>query len=161
MSTLKAGKLQHPDAANSSIEFDASGNITKFVGPSGGADGNVLTKSGTAPAWTSAGAVGGLVLLQAETLTAVSSISLNNVFSAAYENYKIVFSVTTGASGTSSLRLRASAADETGSNYNQQRFSAVGNTTTAVRDTSVTTWFGQGLVATLNYFDITIFRQNG
>jgi hypothetical protein len=116
VSTLKAGKLQHPDAADSSIEFDASGNVTKFVGPSGGADGNVLTKSGTAPAWTSAGAVGGLVLITAETFSAVSSVSVNNCFSATYRTYSIVTTFTnTGAAIT--FRMRSGGSDNSASTY--------------------------------------------
>ena len=117
MSTLKAGKFQHPDAANSSIEFDASGNITKFVGPSGGADGNVLTKSGTAPAWTSAGAVGGLVLITTETFTTSSTVSLNGCFTSTYQNYLLVYYLTTSTDAIISYRHRASAADISLTNY--------------------------------------------
>lgn len=136
MSTLKAGKLQHPDAANSSIEFDASGNITKFVGPSGGADGNVLTKSGTAPAWTSAGAVGGLVLITSETFSAVSSVSVNGCFTSSYDNYQLMLRITSSANVALTARYRASGSDDSTSNYHTQIIQGFSTTAQGARAAS-------------------------
>ena len=118
MSTLKAGKLQHPDAANSSIEFDASGNITKFVGPSGGADGNVLTKSGTTTAWA---APAGLVWIATESFSAVTTLSVNNVFTSSYLNYRLVINAVANNVDLV-LRLRASGTDNTSSDYRRGRY---------------------------------------
>jgi hypothetical protein len=76
VSTLKAGKLQHPDAADSSIEFDASGNVTKFVGPSGGTDGQALLKSGTTTAW---GSVGGKILQVVRTIDSTQRTTTSSI----------------------------------------------------------------------------------
>ena len=59
---------------------------------------------------------GGLVLIDEESFSAVSSVSLNNVFSATYENYLIKANFTTSASNEVAMRLRASGTDAT-TNY--------------------------------------------
>lgn len=56
----------------------------------------------------------GSVLINSTTFTSVSSISVNNVFSSSYRNYKILFDLTTsGNNGWVSLRMRASGTDAT------------------------------------------------
>jgi hypothetical protein len=49
--------------------------------PSGGSNGDLLTKSGTTTAWA-APSVAGLTLITAESFSAVSSVSVNGCFSA-------------------------------------------------------------------------------
>jgi len=85
--------------------------------PSGGSDGNVLTKSGTAAAW-SAPEAAGLTLITAESFSAVSSVSINGCFSATYDNYTMLMRATHSATSIEvELRMRASGTDETGANY--------------------------------------------
>ena len=153
MSTLKAGKLQHPDAANSSIEFDSSGNITKFVGPSGGADGNVLTKSGTAPAWTSAGAVGGLVLITSQSFSAASSVSVDNCFSATYEAYRIVVNIPTNSTTAQlQVRLRNGGSDRSTNYYSSRTFhNSVAGTETNTYQNNTNILNVTGTVASAGY----------
>jgi hypothetical protein len=103
-------------------------------------------------------AIGGFTLITSQVITAVTSVTVNNCFSATYTNYEIIFSVTTGASGSSSFRLRASGTDASGANYNQQRTTFGGTSTSPIRDANASQWFGQGLVATLNYFSMKVFR---
>jgi hypothetical protein len=69
-------------------------------------------------AWV--GISGGLNLVNSTTFSAVSSQSLNSVFSATYDNYRIVISYT--AAGAASpvqvkMRMRASGSDNTGTYY--------------------------------------------
>jgi hypothetical protein len=60
----------------------------------------------------------GLVLLSTSTFTAQASVSFNNVFSATYDNYKILYTQTAqSADNDVFLRLRASGTDNTTSNY--------------------------------------------
>ncbi len=72
------------------------------------------------------------------TFTAVTSLSLNGVFSAAYDNY--VISMRTVASGDSRVdaRLRLSGTDASGSNYTTQYIFAGSTTVDANRYTSET-----------------------
>jgi|LakMenE18May11ns_1017448.scaffolds.fasta_scaffold9550547_2 hypothetical protein len=61
----------------------------------------------------------GLVLLNTTSFSAVASQSINDVFSATYDNYKIIFSdlVSTAASSTITMRLRVSGADNSDNAY--------------------------------------------
>jgi hypothetical protein len=58
---------------------------------------------------------GGLTHIATESFSAVSSVSLNGVFTSEYQNYHILFSRTSGSSTT--MRLRASGTDDSSSNY--------------------------------------------
>lgn len=67
----------------------------------------------------------GLVLLSSTTFSAVSSVSINNCFSANFDNYKLVISA--GLNGPSMLNFRLrTTTDYTAGNYNQGGW-AVGN----------------------------------
>jgi hypothetical protein len=62
----------------------------------------------------------GLVRLNTTALSAVSSQSINNVFSSTYDNYLIIFSArtVTGATSTFDLKLRVSGTDSSASYSN-------------------------------------------
>jgi len=66
------------------------------------------------------------------SFSAASSVSLNDVFSATYENYRIVIAADSSVTSTSALlRLRVSGADNTSANYIYDRGQAIGNGTFA------------------------------
>jgi hypothetical protein len=90
---------------------------SKLDYPSGGADGNVLTKSGTAAAWSAPEA--GLTLIASESFSAVSSVSLNGCFSATYNRYRVIISGVGSATTAAELRIRyrASSTDNTAAEY--------------------------------------------
>jgi hypothetical protein len=69
------------------------------------------------------------------TFTAVTSLSLNGVFSATYDNYVIVMRLSNPAAASINLggRLRAAGTDATGSNYVHQYIFANGTSVTADR----------------------------
>lgn len=79
-----------------------------------------------------AGGTAAVNTLGVVTFTNATSISLNNVFSSSYENYRIIINVDT-PSATSALaaRLRASGTDDTGANYLRSRFVIRANNSTA------------------------------
>jgi hypothetical protein len=104
---------------------------------SGGSDGDALIKSGTTTAW---GAVGGLVLVASDTITASSSVSFDNCFTSAYDNYRIMFIFTLSSSGGVSFRFRASASDNTASNYNRQSLTGSGATASGVQSLGQTSF---------------------
>ena len=66
----------------------------------------------------------GMVLLNTTSFSAVSSISVSDVFSATYDNYKILFQSETSVTNATNIRFRTSGSDNTTSNYNNQRISA-------------------------------------
>ena len=83
--------------------------------PSGGADGNALIKSGTSAAW---GSAGGLVHIATESFSAVSSVSLNGVFTSAYANYRLLITAIIATSRQNlRMRLRLSGTDSSTNNY--------------------------------------------
>jgi hypothetical protein len=93
---------------------------SKLDYPSGGSDGDLLAKDGTDAEWIAAPEPG-LTLITAESFSAVSSVSLNNCFTTTYENYRIMMQVSGSTTITGvALRMRASATDATGANYNWQ-----------------------------------------
>ena len=60
----------------------------------------------------------GMVLLNTTSFSGVSSQSVNDVFSATYDNYKIFLRLTlTGTTGATSLRFRVSGSDNSAANY--------------------------------------------
>ena len=94
MSTIKTTYLQHPSSSSPNLTLAADGSM------SGGAG------------------LGGLVHIATESFTAVSSVSLNNVFSSNYQNY-LVFINPTASSANQGLylRYRASGTDATGTDF--------------------------------------------
>ena len=84
--------------------------------PTGGSNGDLLTKSGTTTAWA-APSVAGLTLIDTLTISAASSGSINGCFSATYTNYVISLNIVCGATQTIQFRFRASGNDNTASNY--------------------------------------------
>ena len=96
MSTLKATNLQHPSAASPNVVMGSTGSVA------------------VAGALTGAG----MDLVNKTDFSAVSSVSLNNVFSSAYANYTIIWNATPSASlAYLYFRLRAGGSDNTSSVY--------------------------------------------
>ena len=82
----------------------------------------------------------GLVLLAQESFSAVSTVSVDSVFSAEYDNYRLVASITGSTSLLMLARLRASGTDDTGTNYSRNEL--VGATTpSATRSTGQTSFY--------------------
>ena len=90
----------------------------------------------------------GLVLLNTTSFSGVTSQSVSDVFSATYDNYRIIVTGTATVNASIGLRLRVSGTDAT-TNYNWQRIIADGTSVTATRTTAV----GQVLIGLL---DLTI-----
>jgi hypothetical protein len=82
----------------------------------------------------------GLVLINTTNFSAASSVSLNDVFSATYDNYVIKYSYTGSALSTSDIRLRVSGADNSAANYERQIMTVNDAATSFVRLTGQTTW---------------------
>jgi hypothetical protein len=80
----------------------------------------------------------GLVHIETQTVSGATSNSFNDVFSATYDNYKILVSGNTVANSDVQLRLRASGTDATAANYDIQRLEASATTVSAARVNSQT-----------------------
>ena len=106
MSTLKTTNLQHPSAGVPAIVLDADGDATY----AGVHDFSAATVTG---------APQGLVHINTTTFTAQSSVSINSIFSASFENYKVLVNITDASPTNQALlmRLRASGSDNSTGNY--------------------------------------------
>jgi hypothetical protein len=76
----------------------------------------------------------GLTLISTSTFSGVSSQSVSDVFSATYDNYRIIVTGTATVNASLGFRLRVSGTDAT-TNYSWQRIIADGTNVTAARDT--------------------------
>jgi hypothetical protein len=85
----------------------------------------------------------GLVLLNTTSFSGVSSVSVNDVFSATYNTYKIIFDITSsGAAITTNMRLRVSGADTSTNVYRRQISYAFGTSLSAERGLNESSWVG-------------------
>ena len=93
--------------------------------------------------------LGGLTYITQATPSAQTTISINNCFTSAYENYKIVMNLSAVAADANiGLRLRASGTDTT-TNYTSQRFFGQATTVNAGSNVLGTDemYFGGGIAA--------------
>lgn len=93
----------------------------------------------------------GLLLISTTSFSAVNSVSLaTNTFTTSFKNYRVIINVDSCTSGgVSTIRLRASGADASGTNYDYalQEFTSSGSPTAVngVAQTSIRTgFFGNG-----------------
>lgn len=95
MSTLKATNLQHPSAASPNVVMGSTGSVA------------------VAGALTGAG----MDLVNKTDFSAVSSVSINNVFNGTYDNYRIVFFATPSLNIDIRMRFRTGGVDNTAASY--------------------------------------------
>jgi hypothetical protein len=100
----------------------------------------------------------GLTLINTTSFTGVSSQSINDVFSATYQNYKVLFTGTASTNINIDLRLRVGGADNsTASSYVGQYLQANSTTVTAVRATSTSILLGVYSDSQRSSLDINLF----
>ena len=103
-----------------------------------GTAGQVLkvNSGATAPEWGAAAGGGALELINTTTFTTVASQSVNDVFSATYDNYLILINALGSTGNDLTLRTRVGGADLTGNDYNWQRLSADSTAVAASRSSN-------------------------
>ena len=96
------------------IIYASSANTPARLGI--GSTSQVLTVSGGVPTWSAP--TSALNLISSTTYSASSAHSVNDVFSATYDNYLILVNVDSASTGASlNMRLRVSGSDNSNSNY--------------------------------------------
>jgi hypothetical protein len=123
MSTINVTNVKHPSATNPAIVLDADGDATY----AGVHDFSAATVTG---------APQGLVHINTTTVSTQSTVSFNSVFSATYQNYKIMIIGVGSTAAYFNLRMRVSGTDATGSDYNRQSLSGESTTASAFRETT-------------------------
>jgi len=104
---------------------------------------------------------GGLVHINTTSFSAVSSQSINDVFSATYENYKILIYAKGSANQNLAFRFRASGSDDTGSVYDNALNYNITNTPTSGDDQNAT-FIGIGSTSTVpdKFANLDVFSPN-
>jgi hypothetical protein len=97
----------------------------------------------------------GMVLLNTTSFSGVSSQSINDVFSATYDNYKIMIIHTNVDNVALNYRMRVSGADNSTANYTHQRYGATSTSLIASRSVSQTS----GIIATVDAANGTGFAS--
>jgi len=111
--------MTNPMTTTGDTIYSSSGSTPARLGI--GSTGQVLTVASGIPSWATPSApASGLTKISDTTYSGVSSQSINSVFSATYRNYKVFISVIGSVAAQTQLRLRASGADNTSSNYMQE-----------------------------------------
>jgi hypothetical protein len=85
---------------------------------------------------------GGLTLIDTETFSASAAVNIDDVFSATYDNYKIIFVGSASTIITINFRLRVAGVDASGSNYIRQRIVADSTSVAGARATGVAYFSG-------------------
>jgi hypothetical protein len=94
----------------------------------------------------------GMVLLNTTSFSAVASQSISDVFSATYDNYRIILDVTSNVNTALSMRMRVAGSDNSTSNYNVQYASVDNTTLSAGRIATGTSWNMNGGQGTARCF---------
>jgi len=125
------------DATARNAAFGGTGEKTLAEGQFAYLEDSNTTQYYDGAAWQPVGTTPGFVCVKAETsFSGVSSINVDNVFSATYTNY--LLNVIYDGSGTADLtmRMRVGGVDTSTSTYNRQGIDANGATLTSFRTTS-------------------------
>jgi len=137
-----AGSLALPQNAGGTLYFTSAGVSIFFP---------TVAISGTS----------GLVLINTTTLSAVSSQSFNDVFSATYNNYYIQMSLDGSTTAQDvNFRLRVASVDNSSANYNRSALFQSSTTVTGQLLTAQTSWAGVGgaISTQRQYSDLTVFN---
>ena len=109
---------------------------------------------------TVVGLASGLTYITSATASAAATLSVNNCFTSTYDTYLVMWDGLGSADAYMSMRLRASASDNTAAAYNSQILTYQGTTATTARLTGQTTWTSMAGNTTANTsaFIATLFR---
>jgi hypothetical protein len=100
----------------------------------------------------------GLVHLHTETFSAKSSVSVDDVFTAEYDNYRVLIELEASTTAVLNMRLRSSGVDNSASIYNRYSiYSAYNSTVAAEAPISQAAWIGWNCGATNCVFNYDLF----
>ena len=110
-------------AADLNDTFAAKANLASptFTGTPAGPTAASGTNTTQLATTAFANAASGLVLVASQSFSTASSVSVNNCFSATYDNYRVVLRSIGTTDVSVSLRLRVSGTDNSGASYTTRR----------------------------------------
>jgi len=143
--TVTAGTCTVGSTGTLALAQNAGGTLT-FISASA----SVFTKGDVAAS------ASGLSFITSAAVTG-SSVSIDNCFSATYNNYRIIYPFTVADQGMT-MRMRVSASDNSTSNYDKQRLFVDGTSVTGLRNSAATSWADLVASAGASYLVIDIFN---
>ena len=138
--------------------YGATSGYTELAPPAVAPDGVLSLPSGTGTIATQdyAAGAGGLVHINTTTFTAVSSVSVNDVFTSDYDDYRIVIRSLAVSASSFGLRMRASGTDNTAAQYDVYGYyggDGAGNIRTVTGDS----WLGSVSGSVVNNWTFDLF----
>jgi hypothetical protein len=103
-------------------------------------------------------AAAGLTLINTTSFTAQSTVSIDNVFSTTYKNYRVMIDLVGSTNISLSMRVRLSNSDISTSIYNRQSSNANNTGMTAGRATSQSSWLLDDGSTDTNIFVMDFFN---
>ena len=91
---------------------------------------------------------GGLILVQTGTFTAVSSLTLDGIFTSAFSSYRVSLRMSRSASLSVGAALRASGSTISGANYGYQQLFGNSTSATAASVSGANSWAGPAITGT-------------
>jgi hypothetical protein len=82
----------------------------------------------------------GLTLVNTTTFTAQNAFNIDNVFTTAYDNYKVIFTLTHSGSSGFYVQLRAGGSTVAGSDYKYQTVRVTGTSVSGLSSTATSAW---------------------
>ena len=82
----------------------------------------------------------GLEHIRTVSFTAQNAINIDNIFTTAYDNYKVIFTLTHSGSSGFYIQLRAGGSTISGSDYKYQTVRVTGTTVSGLGSTSTNAW---------------------
>ena len=132
---VQSSGMTNPLTTTGDTIYSSSGTTPARLGI--GSTGQVLTVASGLPSWATPAGGGGTVFINKTNFSAISSQSVNSVFTSTYDNYLLLITTTTGGGGDVDLRLRTGS-DDSSSNYYSQSFFATDTTLGGARETAQT-----------------------
>jgi len=110
--------MTNPMTTTGDTIYSSSGSTPARLGI--GSTGQILTVAGGVPTWaTPASSGSGLTLIDEVSYSSATTINVNDVFSATYNNYKILNTASGGTAASFTFRLRVSGSDTTTNYFTQ------------------------------------------
>ena len=109
--------MTNPMTTTGDMIYSSSGSTPARLGI--GTAGQVLkvNSGATAPEWGAAGGASGLTKITSASFSAVSSFNIDNIFTATYKRYMVIFSLSASSSATLNLRYRVAGVTKSTSDF--------------------------------------------
>ena len=154
--SARTGITDFADSTARDAAFGGTGEKTLAEGQYAYLEDSNTTQYYDGSAWQTVGINPGLVCIKAETaFSAVTTVTLDDIFTSSYTNYRLMVRYTTSTTNAASLQLRAAGSTASGANYNQGVLYQDGATASGFTQNSQTSWVN--LLVSSSTFNNSIF----